>query len=118
MYLPSTGDANAHPRLSTCNASGIAIRAPHPYIFTSAHAPAHIYMRIIAHEAVHIHAYAGETRADICRQALHVFNRGLAADLPVDRPAIHEPQPLAGCTISANPSPANPRVSAKAALAA
>ena len=104
MYLPSTGDADAHPRLTTCNASGIAIRAHHPYIPTSAHT----YNR--PHTMRHmprIHTYARigrGNRADICRQAYHVFNRGLAAGLPVDRvvpverTATREPQPLAGCT--------------------
>ena len=53
--------------------------------------------------------------------------KGWATALPVERTAIREPQPLAGCTYphtrpasaqGAHPPPANPRVSAKAALAA
>ena len=101
MYLPSTGDADAHPRLTTCNASGIAIRAHHPYIPTSAHTCNRPHTR---RHIPHIYTYARigrGTRADICRQAYHVFNRGLAAGLPVDRPAPTPQQPLAGCTTHA-----------------
>ncbi len=57
------------------------------------------------HQSGHIHSI-GHTRGGICRQAYHVFNRGLAEGLPVDR-AIEKPQqPLAGCI---RHTPANPR---------
>ena len=65
------------------------------------------------HHIVHIHG-TGRAPDGICRQAYHVLNRGLAAGLPVDRPA---PTPHNPLRVAQTP-PANPRVSAKAALAA